>query len=193
MTEPQPSQPHFQRAITLFDAIMLVTGSMIGSGIFIVSADIARQVGSAGWLLVVWLLTGFITMAGAISYGELASMFPKVGAVRVPARGLRAPHGLPLWLDVVSRHPDWGDCGRGRGLRQVYGRAGAVFQREERAVSGRQLRVQQRAGCWPSSSSSPSRRSTRRACAPASSFRTCWAAPSSLLWACSFCSAWPWA
>ena len=86
MTEPQPSQPHFQRAITLFDAIMLVTGSMIGSGIFIVSADIARKVGSAGWLLVVWLLTGVITMAGAISYGELASMFPKVGGQYVYLR-----------------------------------------------------------------------------------------------------------
>ncbi len=86
MTESQPNQPHFQRAITLFDAIMLVTGSMIGSGIFIVSADIARQVGSAGWLLVVWLLTGFITMAGAISYGELASMFPKVGGQYVYLR-----------------------------------------------------------------------------------------------------------
>ena len=78
--------PHFKRAINLFDAIMLVTGSMIGSGIFIVSADIARQVGSAGWLLVVWLLTGFITMAGAISYGELASMFPKVGGQYVYLR-----------------------------------------------------------------------------------------------------------
>ncbi|SHI81561.1 amino acid/polyamine/organocation transporter, APC superfamily [Hymenobacter daecheongensis DSM 21074] len=79
-------QGHFKRAITLFDAIMLVTGSMIGSGIFIVSADIARQVGSAGWLLVVWLVTGFITMAGAISYGELASMFPKVGGQYVYLR-----------------------------------------------------------------------------------------------------------
>ena len=78
--------PHFKRAINLFDAIMLVTGSMIGSGIFIVSADIARQVGSAGWLLVVWLVTGFITMAGAISYGELASMFPKVGGQYVYLR-----------------------------------------------------------------------------------------------------------
>ncbi|ALW86037.1 amino acid transporter [Hymenobacter sedentarius] len=86
VTEPQTAQPHFKRAINLFDAIMLVTGSMIGSGIFIVSADIARQVGSAGWLLVVWLLTGFITMAGAISYGELASMFPKVGGQYVYLR-----------------------------------------------------------------------------------------------------------
>ena len=79
-------QGHFQRAITLFDAVMIVTGSMIGSGIFIVSADIARQVGSSGWLLVVWLLTGVITMAGAISYGELASMFPKVGGQYVYLR-----------------------------------------------------------------------------------------------------------
>ncbi|MCC2545123.1 amino acid permease [Hymenobacter sp. BT175] len=84
--ETQEHQGHFKRAITLFDAIMLVTGSMIGSGIFIVSANIARQVGSAGWLLVVWLLTGVITMAGAISYGELASMFPKVGGQYVYLR-----------------------------------------------------------------------------------------------------------
>ena len=86
MTEPQPDQPHFKRAINLIDAIRLVPGSMIGSGIFIVSGNLARQVGSAGWLLVVWLLTGFITMAGAISYGELASMFPKVGGQYVYLR-----------------------------------------------------------------------------------------------------------
>ncbi|UOQ68106.1 APC family permease [Hymenobacter volaticus] len=79
-------QGHFKRAITLFDAIMIVTGSMIGSGIFIVSADIARQVGSAGWLLVVWVITGFITLAGAVSYGELAAMFPKVGGQYVYLR-----------------------------------------------------------------------------------------------------------
>ena len=77
---------HFKRALTLFDSVMLVTGSMIGSGIFLVSADIAREVGSAGWLLVVWLLTGLITMAGAISYGELAAMFPKVGGQYVYLR-----------------------------------------------------------------------------------------------------------
>jgi APA family basic amino acid/polyamine antiporter len=81
-----PTPGHFRRALTLFDAVMLVTGSMIGSGIFLVSADIARQVGSTGWLLVVWLLTGLITMAGAISYGELAAMFPKVGGQYVYLR-----------------------------------------------------------------------------------------------------------
>ena len=79
-------QGHFQRAITLFDAVMIVSGSMIGSGIFIVSTDISRKVGSTGWLLVVWLLTGVITLAGAVSYGELSSMFPKVGGQYVYLR-----------------------------------------------------------------------------------------------------------
>jgi len=58
---------------------MIVAGSMIGSGIFIVSADITRNVGSAGWLIVVWLITGFMTITAAVSYGELSGMFPKAG------------------------------------------------------------------------------------------------------------------
>ncbi|QNL52396.1 amino acid permease [Olivibacter sp. SDN3] len=58
---------------------MLVAGSMIGSGIFIVSADITRQTGSAGWLLFVWFITGFMTLTAALSYGELSAMFPKAG------------------------------------------------------------------------------------------------------------------
>jgi Amino acid transporters len=58
---------------------MIVAGSMIGSGIFIVSADITRNVGSAGWLIVVWLLTGFMTITAAVSYGELSGCFPKAG------------------------------------------------------------------------------------------------------------------
>ncbi|TPE43522.1 APC family permease [Pontibacter mangrovi] len=69
----------FKREITLFDAIMIVTGGMIGSGIFIVSADISRTVVSPGYMLLVWLISGFLTMVGAISYGELSSMFPNVG------------------------------------------------------------------------------------------------------------------
>ena len=68
-----------QKRVNLFDGISIVAGAMIGSGIFIVSADIARNVGSPGWLLVVWLITGIMTMIGAISYGELASMMPHVG------------------------------------------------------------------------------------------------------------------
>jgi APA family basic amino acid/polyamine antiporter len=68
-----------QKRVTLFDGISIVAGAMIGSGIFIVSADIARNVGSPGWLMVVWLITGVMTLIGAISYGELASMMPHVG------------------------------------------------------------------------------------------------------------------
>lgn len=69
----------FLPTLGLFDATMIVAGSMIGSGIFIVSADITRNVGSAGWLIAVWLITGFMTLIAALSYGELSAMFPKAG------------------------------------------------------------------------------------------------------------------
>src|SRR5665647_3824370 len=79
-TNTMNEENHFlQKRVNLFDGISIVAGAMIGSGIFIVSADIARNVGSPGWLLVVWLITGLMTMIGAISYGELASMMPHVG------------------------------------------------------------------------------------------------------------------
>jgi basic amino acid/polyamine antiporter, APA family len=73
------TQPAFKPSLGLFDATMVVAGSMIGSGIFIVSADITRNVGSAGWLIAVWLITGFMTLTAALSYGELSAMFPKAG------------------------------------------------------------------------------------------------------------------
>jgi basic amino acid/polyamine antiporter, APA family len=69
----------FKPSLGLLDATMIVAGSMIGSGIFIVSADITRNVGTSGWLIVVWLLTGFMTITAAVSYGELSGMFPKAG------------------------------------------------------------------------------------------------------------------
>ncbi len=69
----------FKPSLGLLDATMIVAGSMIGSGIFIVSADITRNVGSAGWLIFVWLITGFMTIVAAMSYGELSGMFPKAG------------------------------------------------------------------------------------------------------------------
>lgn len=69
----------FKRELGLLDGTMLVVGSMIGSGIFIVSADIARQVGSAGWLIAIWVATAVITIIAAVSYGELSAMFPKAG------------------------------------------------------------------------------------------------------------------
>ena len=73
------SDTKFKPVLSLWDATMIVAGSMIGSGIFIVSADIVRNVGSAGWLIAVWAITGFMTIIAAVSYGELSGMFPKAG------------------------------------------------------------------------------------------------------------------
>ena len=69
----------FKPTLSLFDATMIVAGSMIGSVIFIVSADMLKDIGSSGWLLAVWLITGFMTLTAALSYGELSGMFPKAG------------------------------------------------------------------------------------------------------------------
>ena len=79
-------QHEFKRALNLLDSTTIVIGSMIGSGIFIVSADIARTVGSPGWLLVTWVLTGVITLIAALSYGELAAMMPHAGGQYVYLR-----------------------------------------------------------------------------------------------------------
>lgn len=76
MTETKTA---FKPSLGLVDATMVVAGSMIGSGIFIVSSDITRNVGSAGWLILVWLITGFMTITAAVSYGELSGMYPKAG------------------------------------------------------------------------------------------------------------------
>lgn len=90
MNEFPPQENEMRRELGLLDATMLVAGSMIGSGIFIVSSDIVRNVGSAGWLIFVWALTGVITLIAALSYGELSSMFPNAGGQYVY---LRAAYG----------------------------------------------------------------------------------------------------
>ena len=69
----------FKPSLRLFDSTMIVAGSMIGSGIFIVSTDMVRNVGSAGWLILIWIITGLMTVMAAISYGEMSGMFPKAG------------------------------------------------------------------------------------------------------------------
>src|SRR5258708_34913688 len=86
---PAPAE-QLQRGLSLFDSVTLVAGSMIGSGIFIVSADITRQVGTPGALLLVWLAAGVMTIAGALAYGELAAMMPEAGGQYVY---LRAAYG----------------------------------------------------------------------------------------------------
>ena len=90
---PSAAPAGFKQKLGLFDATMLVAGSMIGSGIFIVSCYIAQDVGSSGWLLLVWVLTGVLTIIGALSYAELASMMPHAGGQYV---FLREAYG-PLW------------------------------------------------------------------------------------------------
>jgi len=77
--EQQTKQEGLPRTLGLKDATMMVAGSMIGSGIFIVSADMSRNVGGTGWLLLLWLISGVITVMAALSYGELAGMMPKAG------------------------------------------------------------------------------------------------------------------
>jgi APA family basic amino acid/polyamine antiporter len=97
----------FIRGLGLLDSTMIVAGSMIGSGIFIVSADIGRQVGSPGWLLVVWIVTGLLTVMAAISYGELAAMMPKAGGQYVYLREAFSPlwgflYGWTLFLVIQT-------------------------------------------------------------------------------------------
>ena len=91
--EPTPTGPAFQKKLGPFDATMLVAGTMIGSGIFVVSADIARDVGSSGWLLAIWVLTGVMTIFGALCYAELAAMMPHAGGQYVYLREAYSP----LW------------------------------------------------------------------------------------------------
>jgi basic amino acid/polyamine antiporter, APA family len=97
----------FTRGLGLYDATMVVVGSMIGSGIFIVSADMARNVGSAGWLLTAWLIAGFLTIVGALSYGELAAMMPRAGGQYVYLREAFSPlwgflYGWTLFLVIQT-------------------------------------------------------------------------------------------
>jgi APA family basic amino acid/polyamine antiporter len=105
--KPTAVEPKFLQGLGLLDSTMLVAGSMIGSGIFIVSADIARQVGSAGWLLVVWLVTGAFTVSAALSYGELAAMMPRAGGQYVYLREAYSPlwgflYGWTLFLVIQT-------------------------------------------------------------------------------------------
>jgi basic amino acid/polyamine antiporter, APA family len=101
------TEHEFVRAIGLFDGTMIVVGSMIGSGIFIVAADIARQTGSPGGLLLTWILTGLLTVAAALSYGELAALFPHAGGQYVYLREAFSPlwgflYGWTLFLVIQT-------------------------------------------------------------------------------------------
>jgi len=97
----------FIRGLGLLDSTMIVAGSMIGSGIFIVSGGIAKQVGAPGWLLVVWIVTGVLTLMAALSYGELAAMMPKAGGQYIYLREAFSPlwgflYGWTLFLVIQT-------------------------------------------------------------------------------------------
>src|SRR5690349_15372881 len=107
--QPQPAvvDTEFKRGLGLFDSTMVVVGSMIGSGIFLVSAEMGRQVGSPGWLLVAWLITGALTVTAALSYGELAAMMPRAGGQYVYLREAFSPvcgflYGWTLFLVIQT-------------------------------------------------------------------------------------------
>jgi basic amino acid/polyamine antiporter, APA family len=115
MSEAAPAVPlpstatesGFIRGLSLFDSTMIVVGSMIGSGIFIVSADIARETGSAGGLLLAWVVTGILTVSAALSYGELAAMMPRAGGQYVYLREAYSPlwgflYGWTLFLVIQT-------------------------------------------------------------------------------------------
>ena len=108
MSQPgETNDTKFIRGLGLIDSTMLVAGSMIGSGVFIVSSIIGRQVGSPGWLLVVWIVTGLLTLTAALSYGELAAMMPKAGGQYVYLREAFSPlwgflYGWTLFLVIQT-------------------------------------------------------------------------------------------
>jgi basic amino acid/polyamine antiporter, APA family len=105
--QARKTETGFVRAIGLFDGTMIVVGSMIGSGIFIVAADITRQTGSSGGLLLAWIVTGLLTISAALSYGELAAMFPHAGGQYVYLREAYSPlwgflYGWTLFLVIQT-------------------------------------------------------------------------------------------
>src|ERR1700736_4284930 len=99
--------PHLERRLGLLDATMIVMGSMIGSGIFITSAESARLTGAPGWLLLAWAIAGLLTMTGALCCSELATMMPRAGGVYVFFREAYGPalgflYGWTLFLVIQT-------------------------------------------------------------------------------------------
>src|ERR1700724_706186 len=108
------SSEELTRSLGLFDSTMIVAGSMIGTGIFIVAAEMARELGSPGWLLIAWVITGVLTIAAALSYGELAAMMPRAGGQYVYLREALSPlwgflYGWPFFFSTRTVRD--GGCG----------------------------------------------------------------------------------
>src|ERR1700730_5835317 len=106
-TSSTKNEPGFVRALGLFDGTMIVVGSMIGSGIFIVAAEISRQTGSPAGLLLTWIITGLLTVSAALSYGELAALVPRAGGQYIYLREAYSPlwgflYGWTLFLVIQT-------------------------------------------------------------------------------------------
>ncbi len=107
VAEAKGGAPQLKRGLGLFSSAMVVIGVMVGSGIFIVSAEMSREIGSSGWLLVAWLITGLLTVTGALSYGELAAMMPDAGGMYIYLREAFSPmwgflYGWTLWTVIQT-------------------------------------------------------------------------------------------
>src|SRR5271163_4887694 len=107
ITQSEDSSTELHRSLGLFDSTMIVAGSMIGTGSFIVAAEMARTVGSSGWLLASWIITGLLTVAAALSYGELAAMMPLAGGQYVYLREAWSPlcgflYGWTLFMVIQT-------------------------------------------------------------------------------------------
>src|SRR5437016_5667719 len=105
--QPILAETGLVRGLGLYDATMIVVGSMIGSGIFIVAAEMSRTIGSPGWVLVAWIVAGLLTIVGALSYGELAAMMPRAGGQYVYLREAFSPlwgflYGWTLFLVIQT-------------------------------------------------------------------------------------------
>ncbi|HTU51143.1 MAG TPA: amino acid permease, partial [Acidobacteriaceae bacterium] len=105
--EEKSESRHFARGLGLFDSSMIVIGIMVGSGIFIVPAEMARLIASPGWLLVAWVVTGVLTVTAGLTYGELAAMMPEAGGMYVYLREAFSPligflYGWTLWTVIQT-------------------------------------------------------------------------------------------
>jgi hypothetical protein len=154
----QPSsEKGFVRAIGLFDGTMIVVGSMIGSGIFIVAADITRQTGSAGGLLLTWILTGSAHgFSSPLLWGTGGHVPPRRWAIYLFARGLFAPVGIFVRLDALSGDSDRHDCRRSHWLCAIFRRLAAGHLPARLGLSPRSPSARNTPSAFPCSSLSAS-------------------------------------
>ena len=138
-------QKSLVRGLSLLDATTIVVGSMIGSGIFIVSSESARLVGAPGWLLLAWLLAGTMTISGALCFGELAAMMPRAGGPYVfMTEAYGQPGRFSLWLVAIPDRPKRHDRRRRRRICKFHRHPDAADLRRRITLSSRSFLVRTR-------------------------------------------------